>query len=87
MILACLAITSNADLLCPKPKIPTYGFIRSGQKYKYTVGSVVTFACKHGYRLHGQSSVKCVKRGFIEYWNAHSPICRPTIIKGTLYII
>ena len=87
LILGCLAIPSSADLLCPRPKIPSYGFIRSGQKRKYTVGSVVTFACKHGYRLHGQSSVKCLKRGIIEYWNKHSPICRPVVEKGTLYII
>ena len=82
-MLGCLAVTSSADLLCPKPKTPSYGFIRSGQKYEYTVGSVVTFACKHGYRLYGQSSVKCLKRGIIEYWSRNSPICRPVIIKGT----
>lgn len=64
------------DLLCPKPKVPSYGYIAKGYQNTYEVGSVVVYACKYGYQLWGQSTVKCLKSGKIEYWSSGPPECK-----------
>ena len=65
-----------SDLLCPKPKVPSYGYIAKGYQNTYEVGSVVVYACKSGYTMVGSSTIKCLKIGFLEYWSRHPPRCK-----------
>lgn len=68
--------SAYSDLLCPKPKIPSYGYIAQGYQKTYEVGCVVVYACKSGYQMWGSSRVTCLKEGYIEYWSGDPPQCK-----------
>ena len=74
VVFAILIITVySSRSYCRHPKIPSYGYIRKGHQNKYRIGNVVYFACQHGYKLAGSSSIKCIRHG---NWNRRSPICK-----------
>ena len=70
------SVLGDYDYYCPRPKVPSYGYIAKGYQRTYEVGSVVVYACKSGYKLWGQSRIKCLRWGKIEYWNADPPVCK-----------
>ena len=70
------SVFGDDDYYCPKPEVPTYGYISRGSKDYYRVGSVVKYACRSGYKLWGESKITCVKKGEIEYWDGSAPECK-----------
>ncbi|CAL4186175.1 unnamed protein product [Meganyctiphanes norvegica] len=58
-------------LNCNDPSIPPNGEI-TGKSF--TVGSIVNYSCKYGYRLHGNPSIKCSLNAL---WIGEIPECLP----------
>lgn len=73
VLLAVVAATyASSKVVCSKPAVPQYGYIRSGRRSLYKVGSKIIFACKRGYKLSGSTHLRCLKTG---HWNPKPPVC------------
>ena len=70
------SVVGDYDYYCPRPKVPTYGYIAKGRQNYYKVGSAVEYACKYGYKLYGEKKLRCVSKGRVEYWYGDPPVCK-----------
>ena len=64
------------DNCCPDPDDLPYGYISHGQRSRYEVDSVVVYACKPGYKLWGDSKIRCLRKGSYGYWDRQPPKCK-----------
>ncbi|KAJ8916886.1 hypothetical protein NQ315_013354, partial [Exocentrus adspersus] len=64
---------------CPPPIVPVNGHLRQLEAPgmdggRYTVGSLVQFACEGVHYLEGEASIICTESGF---WSHPPPFCKP----------
>lgn len=69
---------------CSRPDTPRYGRI-SPRRYRYPLGSKVSFRCRYGYQLVGFGFTRCVldSKTRAAVWNYASPVCK----RETSYIM
>ncbi|NXJ01154.1 CR2 protein, partial [Psophia crepitans] len=60
---------------CPYPGEPANGRLILTEKFSF--GSVVNFTCNTGYRLAGNSQIRCVIEDGVVKWDREIPICDP----------
>uniref|UniRef100_H2Z7B0 Sushi domain-containing protein n=1 Tax=Ciona savignyi TaxID=51511 RepID=H2Z7B0_CIOSA len=61
------------EIQCNRPRIPEQGRISGNIIFlKYDVGSSVTFLCRSGYEIDGESTITCGNSGA---WSADEPSC------------
>ncbi|NWU62807.1 CR1L protein, partial [Pterocles burchelli] len=61
--------------LCPYPTEPANGRLVLGESFIF--GSTVNFTCNTGYRLVGDSEIRCVIKNGVLTWDRDIPICDP----------
>ena len=76
LVLLASIVVGDDDSYCPKPEVPTNGYISRGRQNYYRVGNRVEYACKSGYKLWGEKRIRCVKNGEVEYWDDPAPECK-----------
>ena len=70
------SVIGDYDYYCPKPEVPSYGYIAKGKQDYYEVGNEVEYACDYGYKLWGEKRIRCVSKGKTEYWDGSAPECK-----------
>uniref|UniRef100_G1MYD5 Sushi domain-containing protein n=1 Tax=Meleagris gallopavo TaxID=9103 RepID=G1MYD5_MELGA len=61
--------------LCSYPGEPTNG--RLVEIEQFTFGSIANYSCDTGYRLVGNSQIRCVIKDGHVTWDGNTPICEP----------
>ena len=65
-------LASDSVVTCPAPTAPVNGMLRSSNSKGFHMsGSIITFQCKDGFTLKGNTSSICLPNGD---WNDH-PTC------------
>ncbi|NXX86751.1 CR2 protein, partial [Urocolius indicus] len=63
--------------LCTYPGEPDNGRLTLQLNQNFSFGSVVNFTCNTGYRLIGESQIRCVIQGGGVTWDRDVPFCEP----------
>ncbi|XP_035391793.1 seizure protein 6 isoform X2 [Electrophorus electricus] len=62
---------------CSNPGAPSAA-VQSAEKAFFQAGETLTFACRPGYQLHGEATIRCLP-GHPSQWSTLPPVCRASV--------